>query len=121
MGKTQLQLELSDMGSKYDALQKQKMSAESNARGLTAALNESQLAVEANQATIHDLSTAKAAEAKAKLGEDFAAAQAAYDGLKTSFEEEHAAKSKVQKQLTEAISETAEWRTKYEALKLKSA
>jgi len=163
--KTQLQLELSDMGSKYDALQKQKMSAEGNARGLTAALNESQLAVEANQATIHDLSAAKAklgaeaknaaalyddsqtkvsqltrdfgnlsttvenmkadaakaAEAKAKLGEDFAAAQAAYDGLKTSFEEEHAAKSKVQKQLTEAISETAEWRTKYEALKLKSA
>jgi len=163
--KTQFQLELSDMGSKYDALQKQKMSAESNARGLTAALNESQLAVEANQATIHDLSTAKAklgaeaknaaalyddsqtkvsqltrdfgnlsatvenmkadaakaTEAKAKLGEDFAAAQAAYDGLKTSFEEEHAAKSKVQKQLTEAISETAEWRTKYEALKLKSA
>jgi len=57
-------------------------------------------------------------KAKGQLSQALAAAQNDLEGLKQSWEEEHAAKAKVSTQLTEAITETANWRTKYEALKL---
>jgi len=63
---------------------------------------------------------AKEQEAKGQLSQAYAAAQNEMDALKQAVEDEHAAKGKVSKQLTEAITETANWRSKYEALKIKS-
>merc|ERR1719334_949571 len=162
--KTQLQLENADMASKYDALGKEKIKVESQARNLAADLNSSQVTVETQLTTIAELTAAKQKaandaksaeadydasqtkvsqltrevgnlgdlistmkaqaakeqEAKGNMSKAYAAAQAEIDSLKQAVEDEHAAKAKVSKQVTEAITETANWRSKYEALKIKS-
>jgi len=63
---------------------------------------------------------AKEQEAKGKMSQDYAAQAAQIDQLKQAYEDEHLAKSKQSKALTDAISETANWRSKYEALALTS-
>jgi len=63
---------------------------------------------------------AKEQEAKGKMSQDLAAQAAQIDQLKQAYEDEHLAKSKQSKALTDAISETANWRSKYEALALTS-
>merc|ERR1719334_1652040 len=162
--KTQLQLENADMAAKYDALGKDKIKVESQARNLAADLNSSQVTVETQLTTIAELTAAKQKaandaksaeadydasqtkvsqltrevgnlgdlistmkaqaakeqEAKGNMSKAYAAAQAEIDSLKQAVEDEHAAKAKVSKQVTEAITETANWRSKYEALKIKS-
>lgn len=162
--KTQLQLENAELSSKYDALGKEKIRVESQARNLATDLNSSQVTVESQLSTIGELTAAKQKaaneakaaaadfdasqtkvsqlnrevgnlgelistmkaqaakeqEAKGKLSQAYAAAQADIDNLKQAVEDEHAAKAKVSKQVTDAITETANWRSKYEALKIKS-
>jgi myosin heavy subunit len=58
--------------------------------------------------------------AKGQLSQALQNAENDIDSLKQAIEEAHNGKSKVQRQLTEEITETANWRSKYEALRLKA-
>ncbi|MEQ2211369.1 hypothetical protein XENOCAPTIV_027788 [Xenoophorus captivus] len=108
--KSELKLELDDVISNVEQIAKVKTNLEKMCRTLEDQVSEYRTKAEEAQRTISDFTTHKA-----KLQtENVQSARHDCDLLREQFEEEQEAKAELQRSLSKANSEVAQWRTKYE-------
>ncbi|KAL2085414.1 hypothetical protein ACEWY4_018734 [Coilia grayii] len=108
--KSELRLELDDVVSNMEQVSKSKANLEKMCRTLEDQMSEYRTKFEEGQRSINDFSMQKA-----KLQtENVQSARHDSDLLREQYEEEQEAKAELQRSLSKANSEVAQWRTKYE-------
>ncbi|KAM9324262.1 myosin-13-like [Gastrophryne carolinensis] len=105
--KSELKMEIDDLASNLENISKSKANLEKVNRVLEDQLSETKTKNDENQRVINDLSTQRAR---------FQTENARHDSdlLREQYEEEQEAKAELQRALSKANGEVAQWRTKYE-------
>ncbi|KAG9355994.1 hypothetical protein JZ751_000838 [Albula glossodonta] len=119
--KSELRLELDDVVSNMEQTVKAKTNLEKMCRTLEDQMSEYRTKAEEGQRTINDFTMQKAKlqtengmHAKNALAHAVQSARHDSDLLREQYEEEQEAKAELQRSLSKANSEVAQWRTKYE-------